>query len=256
MYQPISRGKNLLFGILLLNVFFITASCSYYYAESSHQASQVRVMEITPDSTANALILPYKSSLDGEMNAIVAEIGNEMRKSKPESALGNFICDVIVKQGELVTGNNIDFGVYNYGGIRQDVIAEGPITKGKIFELLPFENFGAIVTLDGPSTLLLIQKIIDEEGWPVSGELQIVVKNNLPEKILINGAPFDITKSYVVVMNDYMAGGGDNSAFLTGQKVDVLGVTIRAMMLNYLSAETAAGRKIYSKTEGRIVYAD
>ena len=87
-------------------------------------------------------------------------------------------------------------------------------------------------------------------------EKQIVIKNNLPEKILISGAPFDITKSYVVVMNDYMAGGGDNSAFLTGQKVDVLGVTIRAMMLDYLAAETAAGRKIYSKTEGRIVYAD
>ena len=48
-----------------------------------------------------------------------------------------------------------------------------------------------------------------------------------------------------------MAGGGDNSAFLTGQKVDVLGVTIRAMMLNYLSAETAAGRKrIAGKTIG------
>lgn len=213
-------------------------------------------MQVAPDSATNAIIEPYKSAIDSEMNAVVAEIGNDMRKMKPESTLGNFICDVIVKQGEIVTGKKIDFGVYNYGGIRQDNLAAGPITKGKIFELLPFENFGAIVTLDGPSTLLLIQKIIDEEGWPLSSGIKIVVKNNKPEVILINNELFDITRSYVVVMNDYMAGGGDNSNFLVGQKIDVLGITIREMMLNYLAEETKAGNKIYSTITGRFVYAD
>lgn len=57
-------------------------------------------------------------------------------------------------------------------------------------------------------------------------------------------------------MNDYMAGGGDNSAFLVGQKVEILGTTIRDMMLQYLADETAAGRKIYSKMDGRITYAE
>jgi 2',3'-cyclic-nucleotide 2'-phosphodiesterase (5'-nucleotidase family) len=237
-------------------VFLIFNSCNYYYAESSHQNTQVRVTNMPADSAANALILPYKAALDGEMNAVVATLSNEMRKGKPESALGNFICDVIVKQGTISTGRKIDFAVYNYGGIRQDVLSEGPVTKGKIFELLPFENFGALVTLDGNATMLLVQKIINEEGWPVSGNIKIVIKNNLPESVLINNEPLDLTKSYVVMMNDYMASGGDNSAFLVGQKVEVLGVTIRDLMLQYLSAETAAGRTISSKTDGRIVYAD
>ncbi len=252
---PTRQNKSLLhIGYVVL--FFLLSSCSYYYAESSHQTTQVRVTDIPADSSTSAIIAPYKSALDGEMNAIVAELAVDMKKGKPESTLGNFICDVIVKQGEKVTGKKIDFGVYNYGGIRQDNLSAGPITKGKIFELLPFENFGAIVTLDGPSTLLLIQKIINEEGWPISSGLRIVVKNNLPETILINNEPFDQSKTYVVVMNDYMAGGGDNSAFLVGQKVEILGATIRDMMLQYLADETAAGRKVYSKMDGRITYAE
>lgn len=256
-YQILPKGQNqpfYKFGYLI--IFFFLTSCSYYYAESGHQTTQVRVTDISPDSTAGAIISPYKLALDGEMNAIVAELSTDMKKGKPESSLGNFVCDVIVKQGEKVTGKKIDFGVYNYGGIRQDNLSAGPITKGKIFELLPFENFTAIVYLDGPSTLLLIQKIINEEGWPISGNLRITVKNNLPESILINNEPFDQSKTYTIVMNDYMAGGGDNSAFLVGQKVEILGITIRDLMLQYLADETAAGRKIFSKTDGRLMYAD
>lgn len=213
-------------------------------------------MDVAPDSSVTALIAPYKSALDGEMNAVVAELAMDLRKGKPESPLGNFICDAIVTQGEIVTGKKIDFGVYNYGGIRQDVLSAGPITRGKIFELLPFENFGAIVTLDGPSTKLLIEKIVAEEGWPISGGLKIVVKNNIPETILINDEAFDITKTYTVIMNDYMAGGGDNSPFLKGQQVEILSATVRNMMLDYLAAATLSGRKISAKIEGRIVYAD
>jgi 2',3'-cyclic-nucleotide 2'-phosphodiesterase (5'-nucleotidase family) len=242
---------SIIFGTIALN-----GACSFYYAESDRITAQVRVMDVAPDSAVTALIAPYKSALDGEMNEVVAELAVDLRKGKPESPLGNFICDAIVKQGEIVTGKKIDFGVYNYGGIRQDVLSAGPITRGKIFELLPFENFGAIVTLDGPSTKLLIEKIVAEEGWPVSGGLKIVVKNNIPETILINDEAFDITKTYTVIMNDYMAGGGDNSPFLKGQQVEILSATVRNMMLDYLAAATLSGRKISAKIEGRIVYAD
>lgn len=213
-------------------------------------------MDTAPDSAIAVIIDPYRMAIEGEMNMVVAELAVDLRKGKPESPLGNFICDVIVAQGEIATGKQIDFGVYNYGGIRQDVLSAGPLTKGKVYELLPFENFGAIVTLDGPATLALVQKIIAEEGWPVSKGLKIVVKNNLPETVLINNVPLDTAKTYTVVMNDYMAGGGDNSTFLKGQQVDILGITIRDMMLDYLQAATYAGTKISAKNEGRIVYAD
>lgn len=231
-------------------------SCNYYYAEATYSTQQVRVLDLQPDSSALALIDPYKAALDSQMLAVVGEIGVDMKKGKPESTLGNFICDVIVQETETITGTDIDFGVYNYGGIRQDFLNKGPVTKGKIYEILPFENFGAIVTLDGAATYSLVEKIVAEGGWPVSSGLRIVVKNNLPVEVLINGSPLDPTRSYRIVMNDYMANGGDKTPFITPDKVQVMGVTIRDMMLHYLTGMLLQGKAATSALEGRITYAD
>ncbi len=242
--------------ILLLCCGFLLSSCSYYYSESKYQANQVRVLENTePDSTILSIIEPYKSAIDGEMNLIVGEMAVELKRAKPESTLGNFICDVVLAEGQNATGKNIDFAVYNYGGIRQEFINAGPITKGKVYELLPFENFGAIVTLDGKSTEKLIQKIIDEGGWPTSG-IKITVKNNLPSEVLIQNMPFDMNKNYTIIMNDYMANGGDNMNFLEGGEINILGITIRDMVLNYITKENSEGRKLSAKIEGRFIYAE
>ena len=265
-YFTISAGRmssrNVIFNfckrniILLLCCCLSLSSCSYYYSDTGYEAKQLRVSEnAQSDSAVLSIIQPYKSALDGEMNLIVGEMGVELKRAKPESTLGNFICDVILKEGQLYADEQIDFEVYNYGGIRQEFINAGPITKGKIFELLPFENFGAIVTLDGNSTAKLIQKIIDEGGWPVSG-IKITVKNNVAENVLINNVPFDTNKNYTVIMNDYMANGGDKMDFLFGQKINILGITIRDMVLNYISRENGEGRKLYAKIEGRITYAE
>ncbi|MFI5172668.1 MAG: 5'-nucleotidase C-terminal domain-containing protein [Chitinophagales bacterium] len=237
-------------------IVFLFSSCTYYYAEAGYENKQLRVVENgPPDSTLASIISPYKTALDGEMNLIVGEIGVEMRRSKPESTLGNFICDVLMKEGQLSTTQTIDFAVYNYGGIRQEFIDKGPITKGRIYELLPFENFGAVVKMDGPTTEKLIQKIIDEGGWPVSG-IKLMVKENKPVTIMIGGEPFDRSKNYTVIMNDYMANGGDNMNFFSDKNFEMLGITIRDMVLNYISKENAEGRMIYSKIEGRITYAE
>jgi len=255
-------SRNVIFNFCKRNIIQLLcccltlSSCSYYYSDTGYEAKQLRVLEdAETDSAVLSIIEPYKSALDGEMNLIVGEMGVELKRAKPESTLGNFICDVILKEGQLYAEEEIDFAVYNYGGIRQEFINAGPITKGKIYELLPFENFGAIVTLDGKSTAKLIQKIIDEGGWPLSG-IQITVKNNKAQNVLINNIPFDTTKNYTVIMNDYMANGGDKMDFLFGQKIDILGITIRDMVINYISKENGEGRKLYAKLEGRITYAE
>ncbi|MBK8343496.1 MAG: hypothetical protein IPL12_09400 [Bacteroidetes bacterium] len=53
-------------------IFFLLSSCSYYYAESSHQTTQVRVTDIPADSPRAQLYHLINQRLDGEMNAIVA----------------------------------------------------------------------------------------------------------------------------------------------------------------------------------------
>lgn len=232
------------------------SSCHYYYTDAAYEAHQLRILDVPSDSGAHAIISPYKMALDSQMLAVVGEIAVDMRRSKPESTLGNFICDVVETEAERVTGTAIDFGVYNYGGIRQEFLNKGPVTKGKIYELLPFENFGAIVTLDGPSTGQLINKIVEEGGWPVSHGLRVVVKNGKPAEIYIDDMPYDPAKTYRVVMNDYMANGGDRMPFIKKDQVQVMGVTIRDMMLQHLMRLQQEGKAATSAIEGRIQYAD
>ena len=49
---------------------------------------------------------------------------------------------------ERLLGEPVDFAVINYGGMRIPAIPKGPITRGKIFELMPFDNLLVVVRLD------------------------------------------------------------------------------------------------------------
>ncbi|MFZ1411754.1 MAG: 5'-nucleotidase C-terminal domain-containing protein, partial [Micropruina sp.] len=80
--------------------------------------------------------------------------------------------------------------------------------------------------------------------------------NNVAENVLINNVPFDTNKNYTVIMNDYMANGGDKMDFSAGQKINILGITIRDLVINYISKENSEGRKLYAKIEGRSTYAE
>ncbi len=238
--------------ILSLILILFSISCASY--QPVYETQQIRILDDQlSDSMAVQIITPYKTELDAEMNEVIGEFGNEMSRARPESSLGNFVCDMLVKEGSLIYGDTIDFAVYNYGGIRLDVVGEGPVTRGKIFEILPFENFAVIVNLDASAVRMLLQKIIDEKGWPIGG-IRFNVKNNQPENILIQNMPFDSSRIYKVIMNDYMANGGDNLSFLTNAKVELLNITIRDLALQYIQKEFKAGRKIYSTPDGRITY--
>lgn len=255
-YRPYFACPKAFQLVLFAGLILLAQACSYIYTDDTYTTQQVRVTGINPDSAAQALIAPYKNTLDAEMNAVVGEIAVDMRREKPESTLGNFICDVVVEQSQKVYQPAIDFGVYNYGGIRQEFLNKGPVTKGKIYELLPFENFGAVVELDGAGTWALAQKIVDEGGWPVSSGIKIVVRQNKVAEVYIQGLPLDSTKTYHVVMNDYMANGGDKMPFIKQENIRVLGVTIRDMMLTHLQELSVNGKQATAAKEGRIVYVD
>jgi len=238
-------------GVFLL-LFPFLFSCTHYYQQSHYENQQVRVLEDQQaDSSLVGIIEPYKSKIDKEMNEVIGEFGMELTRARPESSLGNFVCDMLLAEGELADKKPIDFAVYNYGGIRLDAIGEGPVTRGKIFELLPFENFAVVVTLDGVTTAQLIQKVVDEGGWPVGG-IRLQINNNKAEQIYIHDLPFDTEKTYRVIMNDYMANGGDNMQFLVGRETTFLNMTIRDMAIHYITTQFQQGKKIISPTDGRI----
>lgn len=131
-----------------------------------------------------------------------------------ESELGNFVTDVMRTE---VPGTKV--AVTNSGGLRADLDA-GPVTYGKVFSVLPFENRMVSMQLSGEQLVaLLTQGVVGEHGiLQVSGvRLEAVEPGTQPcpgqprisRVTFDDGSPIVPTELYQVVTNDFVANGGD-----------------------------------------------
>ncbi len=210
--------KTALF-ILIIN----TYSCANYPIQSYSESDILLTDSITSnDPSLEKLISPYKINLDQSMSEVLNQSAIAMpkpdRKSgtvEPEFLLGNFVADLCMDMGKqkyLPEDNQpINICALNTGGLRTS-LPKGDITRGKIFQLMPFENELVVLTLSGKSTQKLVQYIAAQNGIPISG-LQMSIRNDKPNDILINNTAFDSTKTYKIITSDYLARGGDKMTF-------------------------------------------
>jgi len=215
-----------------------------------------RYVGVDDDAAINALIAPYKAELDQEMNKVVAVLDHELTKQRPESTLGNFLADIMQIQAEKYTNRRVDFAVQNYGGIRVPSVAPGNITKGTVFEIMPFDNSLLVLESTGDIVQKLCNKIASSGGWPSSEGLRFVIDGDKATNISITGEALDPNKSYTYALPDYIANGGDGSDFLMTEKRIDTEKLIREVMIDYLMELSASGETIHQEITGRITYKD
>jgi len=187
------------------------------------------------DPSIEQIVAPYKLTLGNEMDEVIAQNEKGLKKQKPNSSLGNWFADVLHKASSELLNEEVDFAAQNYGGIRIPTLPSGPVTVGKIYELMPFDNMLIIVEADGETTKKLIDRIADYGGWPISSGLSFSLdENRKATDILIKGQALDINKTYKIALPDYIANGGDECEFLNSQKQKNSGVFVRDAIINYL----------------------
>lgn len=209
------------------------------------------------DSAVAAIIQPYKTAVDKEMNEVLIISDQPLTKGEPEGSLGNFVADLVLKQGNLhydpVDKIKADFCLLNNGGLRNS-LPKGGITKGNVFELMPFENEMVVLTLTGAKVKELFNHIAAKNGMPVSG-VKLGIKDNSYTKAEINGAPFDESKTYKVITSDYLALGGDKMDFFKGPvNIELLNYKIRDAIIDFMKQENKKGNTISASTDGRVYY--
>ncbi|MBT5699560.1 MAG: 5'-nucleotidase C-terminal domain-containing protein, partial [Flavobacteriales bacterium] len=152
---------------LRLHIIYIVAillsACSTQLVIKSKQNSIVSV-SASPDSLITSIIEPYKIGIDSVMNEVLCVSEIEMTKGRPESLLGNFVTDLCLDQYSYLA----DICIMNNGGLRS-TLPQGEITRGKIYELMPFENELVILELNTLELFDLIEYIFVREGEPFSG---------------------------------------------------------------------------------------
>ncbi|MFL5751857.1 MAG: 5'-nucleotidase C-terminal domain-containing protein [Bacteroidia bacterium] len=208
----------------------------------------------TIDSSIYYKILPYKKEMDGTMNSVVGKTDIALTKEQPEGLLGDFVADCLFKQCRIYLGkdsNLLNAVILNNGGLRTS-LPQGEITVGKIFELMPFDNELVLIQLNGAKTMEMMNFIAEKGGIPVSG-IRMKIDGAKATEIKINGKDLDLNSSYYVVSSDYLAGGGDKYDFFKDPlSTRPLKKLIRDAIIEYCKDETAKGRTLTTKLDGRI----
>jgi 2',3'-cyclic-nucleotide 2'-phosphodiesterase (5'-nucleotidase family) len=236
---------------------FLAAACSQQGKITKIETTQYAfrdTVNAAVDSVVEKKIQPYREGMAGKMNEVIAISEVALTKGQPESLLGNLFSDVcFTMANEIYSATayaQADFAFFNNGGLRAE-LPKGSITRGNIFELMPFDNELVVVSLTGRDVKKIIDYIASKDGVPVS-HLQFKIKEKQPVEVLVNGAPFDSTKNYRAVTSDYLANGGDQYFFLTEAKKESLNLRIRDAVIQYFLRKSADGKTISAQLDKRI----
>jgi 2',3'-cyclic-nucleotide 2'-phosphodiesterase (5'-nucleotidase family) len=202
------------------------------------------------DDKIDKMIAPQKHILDSLMNVVITTSDEELIKDKPNGTLNNFCADIMLQIGKRYD-NDASICIINYGGIRLNSIPKGNITKGKIYELMPFDNMIVIQKINGNDLIDILNYIASQGGWPIAG-ISMEIKNSKSQSILVNGYPIDNNKIYTMVISDYLANGGDNLNILKKIPQTNTGLIMREAFIEELQKI----KTIYPNKEKRIKNVD
>ncbi len=253
------RKITAIFLYLFCFINFIT-SCKTYYQPQSVVYNDYRILSKSKqDSTLIKLLKPYSDSVNKSMNDEIAVAETELEKKQPEGSLGNILTDAMLDNAKKSFNTKVHGAFLNSGAIRLTSLPAGKITRGKIFELSPFENLIVLQKLSGITLQNFINHISERGGWPVSG-ITWQIKNQSAGKegvnILVNGEPINYNAEYTIATLDYVANGGDDCAMLKVLPQINKGVIFRDAIIEYFAAQKSMGKKITAKIEKRVSYAE
>nr|WP_299388784.1 5'-nucleotidase [Allomuricauda sp.] len=166
-----------------------------------------------------SFVSPFRNRINQILDSTLAIAPEDINldDGPRNTSMGNFMADVILEETRPVflkqTGKELDFVVMNRGGIRS-IISAGKVTARHAFEVMPFENYIAVVELDGAAMRKLISFLINSSRIHAIAGMQIVLdRSGHLESVNINGSPFDENRTYHVATSDYLVQGGPSIGF-------------------------------------------
>jgi 2',3'-cyclic-nucleotide 2'-phosphodiesterase (5'-nucleotidase family) len=143
----------------------------------------------------------------------------------------------------------------NYGGIRLNQLPAGPVTRGKIFELMPFDNLLVLQKMNGSVLQQLLDLAASKGGWPVAG-ITMQVKDKKAVNVLIGGKPLDPAQTYTVANSDFLGNGGDNAEMFRAIPQQNIGYLMRDAIFDYITKLKSSGQNIKASGELRVTNAE
>lgn len=183
---------------------------------------------------------------------VIAYSTEEMVVSYPESSLTNWFVDILMAKVEKLAGKKVDIGIVNFGGIRVDM-PKGNVILDDMLSMFPFKNQLAYVEHSGKQIRNILESMAARR-FQVLGGVRVVADDGKLISAEIGGEPLQDDKIYGLATISFLLDGGDGltlgheaRSVTIFEEVDVIDA-----ILEHVHAETAAGRPIEYKTDGRV----
>ena len=221
---------------------------------------------------------------------VVGEVLIDMDASKQtvrsqEALIGNMVADAFMEY-VLLKDKAIDFAVINGGNLRinkdirpDGIYPAGEWTREMVEELLPFGNFGIIVSVTGAELKSIFERSVAQlplaKGpfLQVSKEVKIVIDTSASQQpqiinetqdqivtegsriisIKINAKEYNTDSIYIFMGTDFMIEGNDGHvtlANISDDKKENLGEDLVIALENYLKTHSP----VQPELEGRITF--
>ncbi len=219
-----------------LSYIFILLAWPLFGCEQELENAAYESYSYTVDSTVAAdaaiekIIAPFRDSMDQLMDKQLLLLGNDLEKDRDNGSLGYFMCDLLREAARYQYQVKADIAVLNLGGIRRPYLKKGAVTRGMVFELMPFENRVYVLEANAEQVRHLAQDIVKRGGAPVSGISIHATQDAV--RVEVGGKPLQQGNHYTVLCSDYQYNGGDNYGYLQEmKKIGELGL-VRDLLLN------------------------
>jgi 2',3'-cyclic-nucleotide 2'-phosphodiesterase (5'-nucleotidase family) len=174
-----------------------------------HEVREIAVDTLPALPAIDSIVRIAVAKVASLVNRHVATIPVTLTRQGPQYPLGNLIADAQRWAGKG------DVAIMNNGGIRTDLRA-GEATYGSLFELQPFGNTLYSLTMTGAQLRGLLEAMLSKKtandhvsGLTIRYDPSRPAGSRLVSVTTADGSPLSDTRSYNVIVNDFLVTGGE-----------------------------------------------
>lgn len=226
--------------------------CLGYFKGGKYVTPDGKVYKKNSSTARTAKVVLDAQPKMARVKDVIGYSTEQMVVSYPESALTDWFIDLLMAKVERLVGKKVHVGVGNFGGIRIDM-PKGDIILDDMLSMFPFKNQLVYVEHTGKEIRELLETMAARR-FQVLGGVRVVVEGGKLISAEIAGEPIDDEKVYGMATISFLLDGGDGLTLAENalsvqhfKDVDIIDA-----VLEYVHAETAAGRPIEYKADGRI----
>lgn len=186
------------------------------------------------------------------MNDVIGENANLLEKKSKKSELGYFMTDAFLYMARQKFNLPVDVAVVNHGGIRLNEMAPGKVTRGKIFELMPFDNLLVLQKLKGNVLKQYLDTLAQGDAVNISGVMMSVISKTA-RNIMVGEKPLDENRDYLIANSDYNITTSD---LLRPIPIQNVGYLQRDAIIDYVLLLTRQGKRIVVENTNRVTYVE